>query len=325
MTNAASADSTPEVMAAAHAGWGRMIHLANGDWLSVSTLYPSPTTHLLQIKVSRDNARTWTAVSQVVEEGRRMDNGELVQLRDGTLLLSGRSVIENTSFHLPVYRSADNGAHWTYLSQIDSNDSVIKENKPSQGLWEPTFFLLPDGRVAAAYANEKHSVASPAYSQVCSMRVSPDGGATWGAESALASQPGGGDLRPGMPVVRRMKNGQYIEVSEVVGIDRALVYYKVSADGVRWPDGLGTPLPLQHAGPWVTSLSDGRLMVTSCSNEISISSDYGRTWKRDAMPPWGDIGFQYSWPAIYQTGPKEIAVMNTHGGVRIRFAALEKP
>lgn len=305
----------------ADAGWGRMIHLADGRWLSVGTLYPSKTTHVLQLKISSDNARTWTTLSTVTEEGRQLDNGELIQLPNKTLLLTGRSVIDTQSYHLPVYQSKDGGAHWAFLSQIDTNDAVVQGNSPSQGLWEPHFFLLPDGRLAAAYANEKHSIDTPAYSQICAERVSGDGGKTWGPESVLASQTGGGTQRPGMPVVTRMRDGRYIEVSEIVGLGHADVYYKLSPDGVTWPPGIGTAIAGQHAGPWVTSLADGRLVVTSCANQVSYSDDFGTTWVR-AAPAW-DIGFVLSWPAIYQTGPKEIALMNTYRGINIRFGAYQ--
>ncbi len=307
-----------ETLPVAAAGWGRMIRLADGRWLSVGTLFQSHTSSTLQLKFSTDQARTWAVLSEVAEPGRKMDNGELIQLPNRTLLLTGRSVVDGQSFHLPVYRSVDTGAHWTYLSMIDANDVVVSGNQPSQGLWEPHFFLLPDGKLAAAYADEKHSVETPSYSQICGEKVSADNGATWGAEMTLVSQPGGGGLRPGMPVVARMRDGRYMEVSEIVGLDNAAVFFKVSPDGIHWPDGLGAPIALQHAGPWVSSLSDGRVVVSSCSNQISVSSDEGRTWQWAAPPAW-DIGFSLSFPAIYQTGPREIAVMNTRHGIQIRF------
>ena len=317
--------ATPVVWGAtvhvADAGWGRMIPLGGQKWLSVGTLYPSQTTNTLQIKLSVDNARSFSAISEVTESGRRMDNGELIRLPTGMLLLSGRSVIENRSFHLPVYQSRDNGAHWLFLSMIDSNDSPVNGNHPSQGLWEPHFFLLPRGRVAVAYANEKYAVDVPAYSQICAEKVSADNGATWGPEIRMVAQPGGGALRPGMPVVAAMRDGRFCEVCEVVGIDNAAVFFKVSPDGIHWPEGLGTAIALQHAGPYITSLSDGCLLVSSCSNEMAWSGDNGQTWQRVDPPAW-PIGFHLSFPAIYQTGPAEIAVMNTQGGVNIRFGAL---
>ncbi len=309
----------------ADAGWGRMIHLADGRWLSVGTLYLSKTTQFLQLKISSDNARTWATLSTVTEEGRQMDNGELIQLPNKTILLTGRSVIDKQSYHLPVYQSKDGGAHWKFLSQIDTNDAVVQGNSPGQGLWEPHFFRLGAGYLAVAYASENHSVGTPAYSQtysqICAERVSGDGGKNWGPESVLVSQPGGGSLRPGMPVVTQIRDGRYIEVSEIVGVGQADVYYKISDDGLIWPPGLGTPIPDQHAGPWVASLRDGRLVVTSCANQISYSDDLGTTWTR-AAPAW-DIGFVLSWPAVYQTGPNEIAVMNTYRGINIRFGAYQ--
>ena len=306
----------------ADAGWGRMIRLADGQWLGVSTLYPSRVTNTLQLKISADNARTWKTLGAVMEPGRKLDNGELIQLPNGDLLLTGRSVVSRLSYHLPIYRSKDDGLHWTYLSMIDANDKPVSPGEPSQGLWEPHFFLLPQGRLGVAYASEKHAVDTPAYSQVCVERVSDDGGATWGAETFLVAQPGGGGLRPGMPVVTQMKNGAFIEVSEIVGQGNADVYAKVSADGIHWPQGLGFPLPGQNAGPWVTSLSDGRVTVSSCSNQISVSSDYGQTWQTANPPAW-DIGFHLCWPCLYQTGPQEIAAMMTHGGVNIRFGEIK--
>ena len=92
----------------------------------------------------------------------------------------------------------------------------------------------------------------------------------------------------------RTKNGQYIEVSEVVGIGNAQVYFKISPDGVTWEPSLGTLLPWHHAGPSVTSFSDGTVAVTSCSNEIFYSHDYGRTWRLTRPHPW-DIGFHLTW------------------------------
>ena len=68
------------------------------------------------------------------------------------------------------------------------------------------------------------------------------------------------------------------------------------------------------------SLSDGRLVVSSCANEMSTSDDDSRTWQLTSPPAW-DIGFSLFFPAICQTGPHEIAVLNTHRGVNLRFGS----
>jgi hypothetical protein len=283
----------------ADAGWGRMTPLYDSKrgpattrqtlyslhWLFVCTHYPRPNS-VLALQTSDDGGHTWKPGATIREAGRNLDNGEVMQLPDGTVLLTGRSVVEShtpgatLSYHLPVYRSTDGGASWVFVSQIDTSEPApFQPGRPSLGLWEPHFFLLPDGRVACQYANEKHASDKPiAYSQVVSERVSTDGGTTWGPEITVASQTGGGGQRPGMPVVTWLPDGHYYAVYEVVGIGNADVYGKSSLDGITWPPGIGTPIPDQHAGPFVATLSDGRLVVSSCSNRISVSDDAGATW-----------------------------------------------
>jgi len=314
-----------ETTPVAEAGWGRMVHLHGARWLCVDNLYPLPNS-LLQIQISTDNARTWTPIGTVAETGRDLDNGDLVVLRDNTLLLTCRSVVGEhctspgaaRSYRLPVYQSKDGGKTWTFLSQTDTSEPPpFVPGQPSVGLWEPYLFLLPTGKVACAYASEKHARERPAFSQIVAERVSDDGGRTWGREIVLAAQTGGGGQRPGMPVVARMINGRCIAVHEVVGIGDADVYFKTSSDGVTWPPGIGLPIPGQHAGPFVAALQSGRLVVTSCENEISYSDDLGTTW-RIASPPPFPLGHVFSWPAIYQTGSDEVAVMTTWHGVNLR-------
>lgn len=309
----------------ADAGWGRMIHLHGVRWLCMDSLYPRPNS-ILQIQISTDNARTWTLVAAVAEPGRNLDNGNLALMPDNTLRLTCRSVVDENSrtagavrsYHLPVYQSKDGGKTWTFLSQVDTSEPPLQGlGQPSVGLWEPFLFLLPSGKVACAYANEKHARERPAFSQTVAERVSPDGGKTWGREITLAAQPGGGRQRPGMPVVARMVNGRYIAVYEIIGIGNGDVHYKTSPDGKTWAGGIGTPIAGQHQGPWVASLQSGRLLVTSCENQVSYSDDLGATWHLASSPPF-PIGHNLSWPAIYQTGPDEVAVMTTWHGVNLR-------
>lgn len=296
-------------------GWGRMVHLANGNWLLVTTRYPSGTNSYLRISRSTDNCRTWTTLSQVNEDGRTLDNGELVQLTNGTVLLTMRSLIPNVSYHLPVYTSTDNGVTWSFLSEIDTDDGSAAAL--GEGLWEPDFWVLDDGRLVVTYSNETH----PGYSQIISERVSDDNGATWGAEIWAVAQPGGGSLRPGMPQMVRMANGKYFLVYEVVNSGNADVYCKTSDDGVTWSDDLGTRIPCQHCGPFVMSLPNGVLLITSCENQVSFSEDFGTTWQLNDPPAWPG-GFVHTWPAIYLTQTNEIGVMAATNGVKIRFGNL---
>ena len=296
-------------------GWGRMVALTNGHWLAVSTQYPAGSPSYLRISRSTDHARTWTSLAEVREPGRTLDNGELVQLPNGTLLLTMRSLISGQSYRLPVYASDNGGLTWTYRSNIDASEETTAQQ--GKGLWEPDFFVLEDGRLVVTYSNEKH----PGYSQLISLRVSDDAGFTWGPERRAVAQPGGGGLRPGMSQVTRMANGEYLLVYEIVGLGRADVHCKFSPDGVTWPDGLGLRVPCQHCGPFVTALSNGLVLLSSCENVVSFSEDYGRTWQKLDPPAW-PLGFTHSWPALYQTRGNEVAVMGVHPDARLRFGTL---
>ena len=302
----------------ARGGWGRMIHLADANWLCVSTHFGHGESSL-EIRVTTNAFHSWEKISEVAEPGRLLDNGELIRLPGGDILIAGRSLIDGQSYRLPVYRSVDGGTSWKRFSNIDSNEGPPGTLK-QRGLWEPHFFILGDGRLAVAYANEKHASDKPAFSQVCSERISSDGGKTWGDEVALASEPGGGKLRPGMPVVTRMSDGQFIAVYEIVGVGDADVFCKISEDGVRWPAGLGNHIAGHHAGPWVTSLADGELLLTSCANQVSCSRDFGATWNFVEPSPWNvGAGKVFTWPAIYETATNQIAVMISRSRVQIRF------
>lgn len=296
-------------------GWGRMVQLTNGHWLCVTTRYPSGTNSLLRIHRSTNNGRNWTAIADVAEAGRTLDNGELVALPNGTVLLTMRSLIPNESYRLPVYASTNGGSSWSYRSNIDTSEGTTASQ--GRGLWEPDFWVLEDGRLAVTYSNEKH----PGYSQLISERVSTDNGVTWDSEIWAVTQPGGGSLRPGMSQMARMANDKYILVYEVVNLGNADVYFKVSDDGVNWPVGLGQRIPCQHCGPFVTSLPNGILLVSSCENQVSFSEDFGETWQKIDPPAW-DLGFVFSWPAIYVTGLNEVGVMVVPGSVKLRFGSV---
>jgi hypothetical protein len=292
-----------------------MVQLNNGQWLVVSTLFPSNTNSSLSLLRSTDSGRTWSSVSQVNEAGRQLDNGELVVLPTGDLLLTMRSLMEGSSYRLPAYRSTDNGVTWTHLSNIDSS-----EGRGYRGLWEPDFWVLGDGRLIVTYSNETHD----GFSQLISEKVSSDNGATWTSETTAVSQIGGGSLRPGMSQVARMADGRYILVYEVVNSGNADVHCKFSNDGTSWPAGLGSKIPCQHCGPFVAALPDGRLFVTSCGNEVSFSEDYGETWQKIDPPAW-NVGFLFTWPAIYSTKTHEVAVMAVSPSLKLRFGSLVPP
>ena len=179
---------------------------------------------------------------------------------------------------------------------------------------------MPNGCVAGFYANEKHADDNPSYSQVVSERVSCNEGATWGPEIYAAAQPG--NARPGMPGLAQMANGRFILVFEVCGTDNCNIHYKTSGDGTSWSNDLGTNIPNQQSGPYVTVLSSGRILVSSGgTNQISFSDDNGANWNLNDPPAFQ--GSTNTWPAIYQTGlnkSNEVGVVvNINGAIQIKF------
>src|SRR3712207_1508699 len=166
-------------------------------------------------------------------------------------------------------------------------------------------------------------------SDVCSsdLRISPDYGESWGAKTIAASHATDPSSRPGMPGVARMADGRFMLVFEVCpgGPQGCPIHQKVSSDGTTWASGVGTPVPDHGSGPYVTALTDGRLLLVSCTNQVSYSGDHGSSWTRVSPSPFG-LGFELTWPAIYQTGPNEIATLANPerdlGRIPIRFGTL---
>jgi len=309
-------------VAESKAAWGRLARLPDGHWLAVTTRFHGKAQSTLTISLGDARGREWKEIASVTEPGRNIDNGELTVLPNGRVLLGMRSLVEGKSYRLNVHASDDAGRTWRFLSTIDRNETP--RGRKDRGVWEPVFTQLLDGTLSVLYADETLADGQPSYNQVVSQRLSRDGGATWGDKSILVKQPGGGTLRPGMPVMSRMKDGRFLLVFETCGDDpQCPVSTKTSADGITWPDGMGTPLADQRCGPQLTTTTRGTVFVTSCQNDVARSDDNAATWQRVEQPAW-PFGFRHTWPAIYQFDENEIGVVNgvPGGGVRIRFGTF---
>jgi hypothetical protein len=296
--------------------WGRLTKLPDGQWLSVITRFSKTEPSRLCFYRATNVSGAWASRSELKEPGRKLDNGHLLALSNGVVLLTCRSLVEGQSYHLPVYRSADSGQTWQTLSQVDASE-VALGTPGSRGLWEPFLFHLPDGKISVIYSNEKHE----GYRQVLSQKVSPDCGKTWGSESRIVEESGGGKLRPGMGVVARMSDGRWLMVYEVVGLGRGIVHFKISPDGISWPPGLGTPISNHEAAPYVVVLKKGQILLTSCSNTLSISEDNAKTWHSLEESPW-KAGFKYTWPALYEINQDTVAATISDGFVKIKIARV---
>lgn len=130
-----------------------------------------------------------------------------------------------------------------------------------------------------------------------------------------------------------MKNGDYILVYEICGPQGCNAYYKISKDGFTWPHGFGSQIPEQIGGPYILSLTNGDLVVTSNLGNISISEDYGKTWYTterawEHKKKFEDDWTQTIWSFLYQISPNEVGIITTvqrdNGGhnIQLRFGEI---
>ncbi|MES2829797.1 MAG: sialidase family protein [Bacteroidota bacterium] len=320
----------------------RLLKIKEKTWLAAYTVsrnkgYMANPSGGLELEIARstDNGQTWRPISLISDPGRDLDNAELTLLKDGSIVLACRSVRWQESYRLPVYKSSNKGVSWTKVSTIDANEGEPGElGKPDKGVYDPHILQMDNGDLSVLYANEKHVTEPDRLPQIISQKISTDMGKSWGEERMIVYKKGSDTSRPGMPVFTRMKNGEYILVYEICGSEACTVYYKTSPDGLQWPAGLGNYLlGFQIGGPFVLSLSDGRLVVTSNTGYISFSPDYGKTWNNTAVP-WKQAVLysvdwtQTIWSSLYQFGPNEIAIATSikrpGGGhnIQLRFGKV---
>jgi len=318
----------------------RLLKLAKDKWLAVYTVSYSKGYELdpkaglqLEIAQSNNNGKHWKKISIISDPGRDLDNGELTLLKDGSLILACRSVRWQESYRLPVYKSTDKGKSWKSISIIDANEGKPGElGNPDKGVYEPHILQMDNGDLAVMYATEKHIVETGRLPQVVSQRISKDMGKNWGAEVPVVFDYPNNLSRPGMPVWTRMKNGKYILVYEICGPEKCNVYYKISDDGIKWEPGFGNYVS-GNGGPFVVSLDNGQLILTSNTGEFLISDDYGKNWYY-TISPW-KYKVRYSvdwnqtiWSSIYQFGPDQIgaitSVKRDGGGhnIQMRYGQL---
>lgn len=183
---------------------------------------------------------------------------------------------------LRVWKSADRGRTWTFLSNIFTASNT-------RGVWEPEFSVDAQGRLVCHFADETQT----GYSQLLTRVVSTNGGVSWSGRTNTVASPVSSE-RPGMPVVRQLPNGEYFmsyEVCTVSGIHRCAVRFRVSPDGWNWgaASNLGTMAVtvdgryFRHAptiawspqgGPRGTILLVGQILL---NRDGSVAANNGRT------------------------------------------------
>lgn len=288
-----------------------MVHLQDGSWLAAYTIFPSGGNTQLKIQRSTNDMRTWTYIQTVSQSGRNLDNAQLTQLPNGTILLAMRSIVTGVSYRVQVYSTSSYSSTFSLLSVVDANESGSND----LGVWEPYLYILPNGEVAAFYADEQHQSAG--YNQLIGERLSTNNGASWGGE-IIASGVTDSASRPGTPSLTQMANGSYMLTTEDCPIGGSCStpggYYKTSSDGVTWSFGIGSNIAGTSSNTGAQSFSNGLLLATSNNYNVYYSQNYGGTWTSQS----GAFS-SGSWPFYYQTRTNEVAAVQ---GLTIVFGTM---
>jgi hypothetical protein len=284
---------------------------ANGTILATFEQWTNGTP-VFPIYRSTDNGNSWTQISSVADTqngwGMRWEP-DLFELPTamggfpaGTILVAGDSVpSDRSATKIDLYASTDRGLTWTFVSNIATGGRAISSNGYTP-VWEPDF-LFANGKLIVYYSDQRDTN----YGQKIDHQVTTDL-RTWGPVVDDVTKPTYSD-RPGMPVVTRLPNGNYVMTHEYCGAPEGgcSVYYKISADPeafnaatdqvLRATDGT-----IPSGAPYVTWLptggTNGTLVVSGdtvqdvfintqggASNAwVHIQSNVARGYSRGMLP-----------------------------------------
>lgn len=305
------------------ASWARMAHLKNGDWLAAYAIFGNSSESRIRVKKSSDSMRSWALLTEFGEDGRQLDNANLLLTSNGNVLLAVRSLIDKKSYRVQVYKSLDNGKTFNILSIIDANETP--NGAANVGLWEPFLIEFEPNKIAVFYASEKYSKAVPPFSQIIAEKVSTDGGKTWGAEIRVVAEPGAS--RPGEPNVLKLSGKSYALFYEVCGTEDCAGHFSVSKNGIDWLSKIGALIPNVFQNPQAGFLDEKTFFVTSNNAKIIFTRDAGKSWQLNTP------AFNFSsWGAFYQTKKDEIALVTgtrksekDRNQLLIRFGKINLP
>jgi hypothetical protein len=246
---------------------------------------------------STNNGQNWTLVGNVADT---VDGGtfgmkncpqlfELPQaigsLAAGTIICVGNAVdTARTTTHMEMYKSTDLGRTWTYVSTVATGGSDITGNHTA--IWEP--WLLVANNKLICYISDERDVN---HSQKIDHYTTTDG-FTWSGPVEDVVWPDT-TTRPGMPVVSKLSNGDYIMTYEVVGMSNVPCEYKINTNAETGWNACTSPIFAYGGSPYNTVLSDGRIFVQSYGSSViyfNTSNDGSGSWVSMGTP----IGSAYN-------------------------------
>lgn len=239
-------------------------------------------TQTFPIYSSTNNGQTWSQSSSVPYAGPRTGwinwtnpffyvlPQAIGNMPAGTLLLAGIASPQDLSATAVVlFKSNDEGQTWTYVSEVALGGASWDYPNPTP-VWEP-FLMVANNKLIVYYSDERDDAN---HDQKLVHQTSTNG-INWGPvveDVALADR----NLRPGMPVIAKMANGQYIMTYEIPNMSGKPNNFKISSDPESWnPSDIGTTL--DHGGdPYIIALPNGRLAYNSGgSGDILINTNNG--------------------------------------------------
>ncbi|WP_446665582.1 hypothetical protein [Flexivirga sp. B27] len=243
----------PRAIRLAHSGDanGQIIASSSYDAQRISSIYRSTDDGRSFQKISAiDEPRAPQGVccASIYELPRAVGD-----LPEGALLFAASYGINAKPMSLELWASLDHGVTWTKRSTAITAAA-------GGTLWEPEMRVNAEGQLTMYYSDE----TQPGHSQTLMEIFSPDGGKTFGKPYPVVSL-SDSSARPGMPVVRELRNGTRIMTYEICGGGyNCDVYYRTSADGADWgnPAAAGSKIVatdgthFRHT-PVITVLDDG--------------------------------------------------------------------
>lgn len=248
---------------------------------------------------STDDGESWHYVSTVADN---LNEGywnewmpflyelpaDMGNFEKGTIILAATSIYGEgvTDSTITLYSSSDLGRSFNAFCNVD------KAGGTDWGVWEPYFIFEEEtDRLFCFYSDD----SDPEHSQKLVYKYTTDL-VSWSEkfECVACADP---SLRPGMPSIVKMGNGEYFLVYEMVGINANPIYYKKTTSLDNWGDVSDYGKIVSAAGktfgssPYVawtpvggecgTLIVTAKHMVKGSSDtgtDMFLSFDYGKTF-----------------------------------------------
>lgn len=266
--------TSPQGAPAPGALYARAMQASNGKMYATFEQYTTGVS-VFPIYQSVDNGANWRKVGDVKDTHKNVGmrwEPHLYELPEaignmpaGTLLCAGLVLPYDRSFcEIDLYKSNDEGKNWTYVSTIAEGKAAWPGGDP---IWEPCL-IVANHKLICYYSDER----DPNHGQKLVHQTTTDG-VHWSSvvnDVALTDK----TQRPGMAVVSRMPNGNYIMTYEIVG-SLGGAYYQISSNPEKW-NVTSSGTKFGNSGcPYNCVLNNMTILSCAATNNIYINGNSG--------------------------------------------------